>query len=113
MAETEARRPHPIVRRRACQDSFREHRGDSAQTEDIVCWVRSTYGGGASSSEGNVGELVGGKGYLGEQAKDWMAHLKEDMSVFGMKFEGWRKAAQKAGRWFWRVEEGAELFMRN
>ena len=42
-----------------------------------------------------------------------MVHLKEDMSVFGMKFEGWRKAAQKAGRWFRRVEEGAELFMRN
>ena len=42
-----------------------------------------------------------------------MAHLKEDMSVFGMKFEGWRKAAQKAGRWFRRVEEGAELFMQN
>ena len=58
------------------------------------------------------GEL-GGKGYSGGQEKDWMAHLKEDMSVFGMKFEGWRKAAQKAGRWFRRVEEGAELFMRN
>ena len=42
-----------------------------------------------------------------------MDHLKEDMSVFGMKFEGWRKTAQKAGRWFRRVEEGAELFMRN
>ena len=42
-----------------------------------------------------------------------MDHLKEDMSVFRMKFEGWRKAAQKAGRWFRRVEEGAELFMRN
>ena len=59
------------------------------------------------------GELVGGKGYSGGQEKDWMAHLKEDMSVFGMKFEGWRKAAQKAGRWFRRVEERAELFMRN
>ena len=35
------------------------------------------------------------------------------MSVFGMEFEGWQKAAQKAGRWFRRVEEGAELFMRN
>ena len=32
------------------------------------------------------------------------------MSV--LKLEGWRKAAQKAGRWFRRVEEGAELFMR-
>ena len=42
-----------------------------------------------------------------------MAHLKEDMSAFGMKFEGWRKAAQEAGRWFRLVEEGAEVFMRN
>ena len=58
------------------------------------------------------GELVGGKGFSGGQEKDWMAHLEEDISVFGMKFEGWRKAAQKAGRWFRRVEEGAE-FMRD
>ena len=34
------------------------------------------------------------------------------MSVSGMKSEGWRKAAQKAIRWFRRVEEGAELFIR-
>ena len=42
--------------------------------------------------------FVGGKGYLGGHEKDWMAHLNEDMSVFGLKFEGWRKNAQKAGR---------------
>ena len=30
-----------------------------------------------------------------------------------MKFKGWRKAVQKAGRWFRRLEEGAELLMRN
>ena len=59
------------------------------------------------------GELVGGRGYSGGQEKDWMAHLEEDMSVFGMKFEGWRKAAQKAGRWSRRVEEETKLFMRN
>ena len=47
-----------------------------------------------------IGELVAVKGYSGEQEKDWIAHLKEDMSVFGMKFEGGRKATQKAGRWF-------------
>ena len=35
------------------------------------------------------------------------------MPVFGTKFKGWRKAAQKAGRWFRRVEVGTELFMRN
>ena len=33
------------------------------------------------------GELLGGKGYSGGQEKDLMSHLKEDMSVFGMKFE--------------------------
>ena len=57
-------------------------------------------------------ELVWGKGYSGGQEKDWLVHLKEDMSVFGMKFKGWRNTAQKAGRWFRRVEEGAEFFMR-
>ena len=47
------------------------------------------------------GELVGGEGYSGGQAKDWMdCCLEEDMTEFGMKFKGWRKVAQKAGRWF-------------
>ena len=50
------------------------------------------------------GEFVGGKGYSGGHEKDWTDHLQEDMSVFGMEFEGCRKAAQKAGRWFRRVE---------
>ena len=53
------------------------------------------------------GELVGGKGYSRGQEKDRLGHLKEDMSVFGKKFEGWQKAVQKAGRWLRRVEEGA------
>ena len=44
------------------------------------------------------GELVGGKCHSGGQEKNWMMHLKEDMSAFGVKFERWRKAAQKAGR---------------
>ena len=34
------------------------------------------------------GEFVGGQGYSGGQEKHWMDHLKMDMSVFGMKFEG-------------------------
>ena len=36
------------------------------------------------------------------------------MTEFGIKFQGWRKAAQNAGRWFRRVEDGAgaEAFMR-
>ena len=60
-----------------------------------MCGIRGTYGGGASATECDVWELVGGKGYSGGQDKDWMAHLKEDMSVFETKFERWRKAAQK------------------
>ena len=60
-----------------------------------------------------VGEVVEGEGYSGAQEKDGMDHLKENISVFGVKFEGWRKAAQRAGRWFRRVEDGAELSMRN
>ena len=38
--------------------------------------------------------------------------LGEDLKAFGIKFEGWREAAQNVGRWFRRVEEGAEVFMR-
>ena len=38
--------------------------------------------------------------------------LEEDMTEFDMKFEGWRKVAQKARRLFRRFEEGAEAFMR-
>ena len=58
------------------------------------------------------GELVGGKGYSGGQEKHWVVHLKEDMSVFERKFEGWRKNARKAGIWFRRVEQGAASCMR-
>ena len=41
-----------------------------------------------------------------------MVGLEEDTTEFGKKFEGWGNAAQKAGRWFRRVEERAEAFMR-
>ena len=42
-----------------------------------------------------------------------MAYLIEDISIFGMRFEGWQKAAQKDGIWLRRVEEEAGLFVRN
>ena len=41
------------------------------------------------------GELLGGRGYSGGEEKDWMARLKEDVSVFGMKFEGWRRLLRR------------------
>ena len=45
------------------------------------------------------GEILGGKGYSGGQEWDWMNDL-EDLKTFVIKFEGWREAAQKVGRWF-------------
>ena len=53
-------------------------------------------------------EYVGVKGYSGGQEKDWIVHLKEEMSAFGNKFEGWRKGSQKVDRWFGQVEEGPD-----
>ena len=99
MAEKEARRPHPIVFRRALATA-------SESIEAIVRKRRILFAGFAARmgeerlpQRAMFGELVGGKGYSGGKEKDWMAHLK-DMSVFGMKFEGWRKVAQTAGQWF-------------
>ena len=73
LAESETRRPCTLVPRRACQESFRENRGDSAKTDDIVWGIRGTYGGGTSATEGDVclGRLLGvratqeGKGRTG------------------------------------------------
>ena len=58
------------------------------------------------------GEMVGGKGYTGGQEWDRMRYLEEDLEEFGIKLESWREVAQETGRWFRRVEEGAEVFMR-
>ena len=100
-----------------CADALAETASKSI--EAIVCKRRILFAGfvariGEERLPQRVmfGELVGGKGYSEGQEEDGLVHLKEDMSVFGMKFEGWRKADQKAGRWFRRVEEGAEFFMR-
>ena len=41
-----------------------------------------------------------------------MVRVEENTTPLRMNFEGWRKAEPKAGRWFRRVEEGAEAFMR-
>ena len=40
------------------------------------------------------GEMLGGKGYSGGQERGWMKDLEEDLKAFGIKFEGWREAAQ-------------------
>ena len=95
MAETESWQSHPIVRRRACQDSFRERTGDSAQTEDIICEIPSTYGEGASATKSDVWGACWGQGLLRGAGEGPGGSSEEDgMSVIGMKLKGWRKDAQ-------------------
>ena len=58
------------------------------------------------------GDECRGKGYSGGQERDRMKDPEEDLNAVGIELLGWRKAAQMVGRWFRRVEEGAEGFMR-
>ena len=57
--EAEARRPNPVVRRRAYQESFREDGGDSAQTEINILGICSKE---RLPRKVMFGEIVGGKG---------------------------------------------------
>ncbi|CAN0468872.1 unnamed protein product [Laminaria digitata] len=58
------------------------------------------------------GEMLGGKGYSEGQEWNRLRDLEEDLKEFDIKSEGWREPVQIVGRWFQRVEEGAEVFMR-
>ena len=72
MAETEARRPHPIVHRRAYQDSFREHRASEAivrKRRILFAGFVARMGEGRPPQRVMFGELVGSKGYSGGQEK--------------------------------------------
>ena len=51
-------------------------------------------------------EMLGGKGYSRGQEWDRMKDPEEDPKAFGIKFEGWREAAQKFGRWVRRSKTG-------
>ena len=95
MTKTEARRPHIVF-----ADALAKTTSESIGA--IVCKRRILFAGFVARIEDErllrrvmFGELVGGRSFSGGLKKDWMAHVKEDMSVFGMKFEGWRKAAQR------------------
>ena len=60
------------------------------------------------------GELEGGKGYVGGQEQDWMGCLERDLSLFNLPTETkqWMLAAKNSGKWFRRVEESAEQYMK-
>ena len=96
LAETKARRPHTVL----CL-----LRTDSESVETTLRRRRIWFAGfvarmGEERLPRRVksGEMLGGRGYCGGQEWDWMKDLEEDLKAFGIKFEGWRKAAQKVGR---------------
>ena len=61
-----------------------------------------------------LGELEGGKGYLGGQEQDWMCCLEHDLSLLNLPIEEkqWTLAAKESGKWFRHVEEATEQYMK-
>ena len=56
-------------------------------------------------------QLVGGAGYVGEQEKEWMWCLLDDLRAFGINADQWTAAAQDEGEWCKLGEQGAERFV--
>ena len=57
------------------------------------------------------GKLVGGAGCVGEQEKDWMGCLLDNLRAFGINADQWTTAVLNEGGWRNTVEQGAERFM--
>ena len=56
-------------------------------------------------------ELVGGAGCVGEQEKEWMGCLLEDLRAFAINAHQWTAAAKDEEKWRETAEQGAERFM--
>ena len=57
------------------------------------------------------GELAGGAGCVGGQAKEWMGCFLDDLRAFGTNADQWKTTAQDEGEWYRTAEQGAEHFM--
>ena len=57
------------------------------------------------------GELVGGAGRMGDQDKQLMARLLDDLRAFSISADQWATAAQDEEEWRKTAEQGAECFM--
>ena len=57
------------------------------------------------------GEMVGGAGCAGSQAKVWMGCFLDDLRAFGINADQWTTAAQDKREWRSTAEQGAEYFM--
>ena len=87
---------HPHV----CQHSLQEHRGDEAQTKDILFADFVAHMEEEPQPRSVMfREMVRGGGYSFGQ-NDWTGSLEHDLKEFGLKSEGWRDGVQKASRWF-------------
>ena len=72
------------------------------KTEDNVGWIRTTYGAGASATEGGIWEACAGKVYTGGQVNDWFVNPKENVPVIEVITR----------RLIRGLEKGTEVFMR-
>ena len=61
-----------------------EHRGDSTQEADLVCWICAAHGGYKTSEFRMFVELVGDAGCVGDQKKEWMGCFLDDPRAFGI-----------------------------
>ena len=57
------------------------------------------------------GELVGGVGCLGEQGKQRMGCLLDDLRAYGINADQWMTASQDGEEWRKTEEQGAERSM--
>ena len=58
LAETQERRPHSLVRQRACPNRLQHHREKGADTGDIVRGIWDTCGGGGSAADDVLEAIV-------------------------------------------------------
>ena len=61
-----------------------------------------------------MGNWRGARVYLARQEQDWMGFLERDLSLFNLPIEEkhWTLAEKKSGKWFRRVDEAAEQYMK-
>ena len=59
-----------------------------------------------------IGEPMGGAGCVGDQEKELMGCLLDDLTAFGINAEQWTTAAQDEGEWRRTAEHGADVSWR-
>ena len=58
----------------------------------------------------DVRRTGGGTGCMGDQEKEWMGCLLDDLRALGINVDQWTTAVQEEGEWRETAEQGAERF---